>query len=200
MIKLSYPNVPINSECLHQGVLDAAYLDWQKNDGINSYDDMLKNARFKYGEFAEFLVLFGKFNQQVCNGGHSQYWSNGYASSDTDGFGCDHEDSDLHDRLIRYSKIYLPQILNNELYSEIIRILETPVWNDIDDEQFYTETYEEYNEETDEYEEVEEEVYNDNYGSFKWDTNALDLEYYKINDEILATISGYLKGLVTNAA
>lgn len=79
----------------HQAILNVAYDDWQKADNW-SYSYMLDNAELKYGELAKLAVLVGKYNQQVCNGGHSQYWDNGYASRYTDGFGSNHEEAELH--------------------------------------------------------------------------------------------------------
>lgn len=84
----------------HQAILNIAYNDWQREDNNWGYAQMLKNAEKKYGELAMFAVLVGKYNQQVCNGGHSQYWCNGYASAKTDGFGTSHDDSELHEELM----------------------------------------------------------------------------------------------------
>lgn len=84
----------------HQAILNVAYNDWQREDNDWGYAQMLKNAEENYGELAKLAVLVGKYNQQVCNGGHSQYWSNGYASAKTDGFGASHDDSELHEELM----------------------------------------------------------------------------------------------------
>lgn len=80
----------------HQAILNVAYDDWQNPENNWGYAEMLKNAEVNYGELAKFAVLVGKYNQQVCNGGHSQYWQNGYASAATDGFGASHDDAELH--------------------------------------------------------------------------------------------------------
>ncbi|MDD5603925.1 MAG: hypothetical protein PHG48_07640 [Eubacteriales bacterium] len=47
--------------------------------------EMLANAVEKYGLAFKTLVQLGNYNYQVCNGGHYQYFDNGYAS---DGGGC----------------------------------------------------------------------------------------------------------------
>ena len=66
-----------------------------------SYGDMLDNAREKYGELFFAMILAGKYNQQVCNGGHVQYFDNGYGDRDGGGFGGDHNPKlPLHDELI----------------------------------------------------------------------------------------------------
>lgn len=56
-------------------------------DGQEYWDlrEMLENAVEKYGLAFKTLVQLGKYNYQVCNGGHYQYFDNGYAS---DGGGC----------------------------------------------------------------------------------------------------------------
>lgn len=62
----------------HQAVLDVAYADWQQRRDA-SYGEMVDKAAEKYGKAAKLFVLLGKFEQQVCNGGHIQYLQNGYA-------------------------------------------------------------------------------------------------------------------------
>ena len=47
-----------------------------------SYGDMLDNARDKYGELFYVMVMVGKYNQQVCNGGHVQYYDNACCQRD----------------------------------------------------------------------------------------------------------------------
>ena len=37
-------------------------------------------AEESFGNLVQFAVLIGKYNQQVTNGGHHQYWNNHYAS------------------------------------------------------------------------------------------------------------------------
>ena len=92
-------------EGIHQDLLSIAYADWQAAHDW-SYADMLKNAAKKYGELVEFAILIGKYNQQVCNGGHFQYWDNGYASANTGGCLANHSDTILHERLIDLFKTY----------------------------------------------------------------------------------------------
>ena len=100
-----------SDESKHQAILNVAYNDWQREDNKWSYADMLKNAELKYGELAVLAILIGKYGQQVCNGGHSQYWSNGYASRYTDGFGSNHEEAALHLKLIElFNKYHLSEL------------------------------------------------------------------------------------------
>jgi hypothetical protein len=66
------------------------------------YADMLHNARHKYGELFFVMTLAGKYNQQVCNGGHLQYFHNGYGSGDSGGFGFGHDPGvPLHREMVR---------------------------------------------------------------------------------------------------
>ena len=65
------------------------------------YAEMLDNAREKYGELFFALVAAGKYNQQVGNGGHLQYFHNGYGDGEG-GFGHDHDPSmPLHREMIK---------------------------------------------------------------------------------------------------
>ena len=59
-------------EGIHQAILNIAYDRWQNTPG-SSYSDMVNWMADDFGGIAKFAVLIGKFNQQVLNGGHSQY-------------------------------------------------------------------------------------------------------------------------------
>jgi hypothetical protein len=62
----------------HQAILNLGYFKWQKNDW--SYQDMVDYIGKKYHPDFKLMILLGKYNQQVNNGGHYQYLDNGYAS------------------------------------------------------------------------------------------------------------------------
>lgn len=80
----------------HQAIMDIAYnylkshedserpgtynVDGYRNNKPWSHSFLTGAAQSEFGELAEFAVLVGKYNQQVCNGGHLQYWDNHYAS------------------------------------------------------------------------------------------------------------------------
>lgn len=68
-----------NEDGVWQSLLDICYNDWQNEKW--SLEEMLQNARFSYGEIVELACMLGKYNQQVCNGGHGQYLDNGYSGS-----------------------------------------------------------------------------------------------------------------------
>ena len=67
-----------------------------------SYLDMLNHARSEYGEMFYLMTLAGKYNQQVGNGGHVQYFDNGYGDGDSGGFGDEHDTKlGLHREMVR---------------------------------------------------------------------------------------------------
>lgn len=76
-----------------QAILNIGYNMWQSSKQDLSYSDMITWMRIEYGEFAAFCILVGKYNQQVTNGGHIQYWDNCYA-------GESHEDFSLHEQML----------------------------------------------------------------------------------------------------
>lgn len=63
----------------HQLVMNLGYDEWQKNEKWD-YSDMVNWVAKKFGDQFKMLILIGKYNQQVGNGGHHQYWDNGYAT------------------------------------------------------------------------------------------------------------------------
>ena len=92
-----------------QTVLDVGYEWWQshpKEAGI-TYADMIDHMGGEYGEFAALLVLLGKANCQICNGGVSQYFDNGFASAGARGCFSKKDDLELHHRLVALFGKYL---------------------------------------------------------------------------------------------
>lgn len=83
----------------HQAILNIGYNEWQKHDTWQ-YGDMVKWMKDTYGELAALAVLIGKYNQQVCNGGHSQYVFNGYADGTGGCFNDHSENIDQHKELV----------------------------------------------------------------------------------------------------
>ena len=63
----------------HQAILNVFYKDW-RNKEYNSFSDVIIDAE-KIDERLGLLIMIGKFNQQVNNGGINQYFFNGYGSS-----------------------------------------------------------------------------------------------------------------------
>lgn len=83
----------------HQAILDYAYDKWQKNlNGINSYESMIDWVSEDIGKEFAMMILIGKYNQQVGNGGHSQYHFNEY---DNRGSGSN---TKLHEEMVEMIK------------------------------------------------------------------------------------------------
>lgn|ERR1035437_1554609 len=105
-----------------QAILDAAFADWQAK-GKMSYTGMLNAAARKYGQAAKLFILLGKYNSQVCNGGHVQYFDNGYGSGDGGGLDSHDVNCPLHRELIRlFKKFNLASIAGGV---EVLNILES---------------------------------------------------------------------------
>ena len=104
---------------IHQAIMNVAYNSYNSYLGeLNSklkeenrpqvrwfYSGLCEWTRFQLGDLAEFAVLIGKYNQQVENGGHEQYWFNGYASIDGR-----YKDLYLHMDLIEYLEVLRGEI------------------------------------------------------------------------------------------
>jgi|GEM_PF-6864460 len=108
---------------VHQAILNVAYDDWQNNDKMQGYRDMIEHTHVTYGPLAAFAVLAGKHNQQVENGGHAQYFDNGYAGGDGPGGRKDESDTELHQMLIEFANQYNISSLSGgsdalEIYNE----------------------------------------------------------------------------------
>ena len=85
-----------------QRLLNLGYNEWQKPEHKSwHYADMVDWVAETYGDIAKFFVLIGKYNQQVCNGGHIQYFDNGYADGDGGCFSDHDEDIALHTEMVQ---------------------------------------------------------------------------------------------------
>lgn len=80
-----------------------------------TYNDFIKRVIKEFGEKAAFAVLMGKFNHQVCNGGHDQYYFNGYS-------GDDELNISMHKLLIKFFNKYFTY--NNKITREYREILD----------------------------------------------------------------------------
>lgn len=108
----------------HQSIIDVAYDKWrEKGNGIDSYNDMLDYVRKTYGKTFDMLIQIGNYNYQVENGGHSQYWLNGYASSETSGFANVHKECGNLDRLINDIESSLLPKKYPKITSEVLAIM-----------------------------------------------------------------------------
>lgn len=106
----------------HQAIMDIGYCWWQ-NDKVKSREEMIEKMDKDFGYKFALLLLLGGYNYQVCNGGHIQYWDNGYASVGSSGFGGDHKDTELHYKMIEWFK---KAGLDNTLFGKkILDIMES---------------------------------------------------------------------------
>lgn len=81
---------------IHQAILNISYRKWNQN--LNwQYKDMIKWVENTYGDLAVLSILIGKYNEQVSNGGHIQYYDNNYASIKTEGT----KDIELHRKMVK---------------------------------------------------------------------------------------------------
>lgn len=67
-----------NADSIHQALVNLGYDAWEDHDGWD-YKEMTEVCRAVFGDVVEMAILLGKYNQQVCNGGHQQYFDNGYS-------------------------------------------------------------------------------------------------------------------------
>ena len=204
-----------------QSILDIGYEKWQARDEVSekwSYNDMVDWVGENFGEFAKMAILLGKYNQQVTNGGHVQYFDNGYAPYDGEGCFNRYDNIGLHENMVELMKKFGLDT-KTELSSKVFDIA-SRMELEIDDEPYIEDTcyecygsgeVEEYNDDCSEYEYVScpncggsglDEISNENYDEpsdyckNKWDD--LDNEYYEISDkweiEFEQIVREYLKG------
>jgi len=190
-------------DCAWQKILNVGYNEWQSdNPEIKSYSDVADFLNTNYGPLAKMALLIGKYNQQVCNGGHVQYLDNGFASAEDGGFGDEFSEFDLHTELTALVKQYgeIP------LQSELVAILDkfaltesTETCGDCGGSGEYEEEDEEGNI-TDTYScgachgqgEIED-------GMKVYNADKLDDQYYKINEQVEAQFTEFFNKLLGGA-
>jgi hypothetical protein len=206
----------LNEDGYWQTILDLGYGEWNREGTeVKSYEEMLEWVAEKYGNFAVFAILAGKYNHQVCNGGHLQYFDNGYASNGGGCFNKHSEDIYLHTEMVGFMKDFgldTATPLSKKVF-EIMNEFKVEL-----DDEMYTEEdcYEcggmgyvdnpdfDYDaEDSDEEETIEcdscggsgrEEVDNPEYGhpyTYEWD--SLDTRYYDVCDEWEKYLENFVK-------
>jgi len=142
------------------------------------------------GELSQFAVLIGKYNQQVTNGGHIQYYDNGYANGEA-GFGVKHDpDIPLHRTLtVLFSQSGLRDKTSTAVFSILQEFL-----IELDTEEFLEE--DQYDDEGNHYLET---VDNDDYGEVvnTQYLSKLDKAYYEICDEFMVILEQHFKHKIT---
>jgi len=83
----------------HQQIMDHYFAIWQSPEHKDwHYRDMVYCA-LEQNPLHALAILTGKYNQQVENGGHVQYFENGYADG-IGGYFANHETTDMHDLML----------------------------------------------------------------------------------------------------
>lgn len=153
---------------VHQAILNLVYDHWRSRKGA-TYGDAIAWAELELGPVAAFAVLFGKYNYQVCNGGHDQYFDNGYASGGGRVSLFGDPVLDLHKKMVKLFREL--KFDSTKLGREILAILE----------EFKVQNVEGFHYEWDEDEEIEIEVEDPAYLQVE-NGDTLDARYYNIND------------------
>jgi hypothetical protein len=150
------------------------------------------------------MILVGKYNQQVCNGGHRQYYDNGYSDGEG-GFNSERDpDMPLHYFMIELFSGYLYKVENQKLINQTeyetlvsgFEIMKDFMNVDIDTESDIQE---------EEYDEENNETYINTYSNpdlncishfgYK-QCEKLDSRYYVINDKLLEIYSKVIQQLI----
>jgi len=199
-------------EDFHGFLIDLSYDEWLGNE---KYLEMIRVINKKYGELVGFGILIGNFNSQVCNGGHTQYYYNGYSNI---GGGIDSvhtKDTEAHDMLIEFLKKDR-KLKSYSWYNKLMDILVRFKKFEIDTNETEIHTCsecggtgdvemcvgkDEEGEEIYENESCSEcggsgeiEEINDYYGEpYNHEWEDLDTEYYLINDKIMDDLEEYFK-------
>lgn len=170
--------------------LDLNSPDTQKPWG---YTDMLDWMKKEYGTFVVLFVRLGRMNQQVNNGGFSQYYTNGYASSQYHGCFWNYEgEIEGHTEMLELFKLLLKkQPTNNIHLAQKAITLFAAFVVDIDKDQ-YTEE-DDYDEETNEYLGTIQ-CNNDEFGTIM-NTDQLEewnIEFFNMSEEWMIQLNNHL--------
>lgn len=86
---------------VHQAIVNIAYNEWNEKNPTWSYNNMLKWVSKTFGNIPLLSIYIGTYNGEVCNGGHSQYYQNGYASLNKRGYyGSNYKDIETHEDFV----------------------------------------------------------------------------------------------------
>lgn len=165
---------------VHQAILNLGYNEWQREENKKwKYDDMTSFVRFQYGDVAEMMVLLGKWNQQVTNGGAMQYHENNYSGRGGGCFGKKSTACGSHHRMMELMQEY--QLDKTLIGGQVYRIMEEflTLVPKLDADCDY-----DSNEDGD-HDVLMEELH------------QLDTEYYSIDDEWMKFLNNYITKWVT---
>ena len=119
---------------IHQAIITVCYMEYNtylakankilEEKGSSPmrwyYSNFLEWVRDQLGDLAEFAILIDKYNQQIFNGGHLQYWSNEYSSMNGQ-----YKDLYLHMNMIEYFETFMKDIDSLYPADQILQIKET---------------------------------------------------------------------------
>lgn len=160
-----------SKESMWQGLMSVIYNE-REHANPWSYTDLVNYARLKYSDFTAFCVLLGKYNQQVENGGHNQYYDNGYSGEETRKCKC--HVVELHELMMKYMAQF--QFETNEIGSKVFQIMSEFVsWANKNSK------YDRYHRDEDD----DDDAY--------CELDNLDTRYYAINDNWYSFIENKIK-------
>ena len=182
----------------HQTILNIGYKWWQEQLDCNYYE-MIKAVSLKYGFLFGGLILIGKYNQQVCNGGHTQYYYNGYADGSGNCMSNQDFDHPLHKDLIFWLKELIARKEEYQINGEDLEILCEVKDIIIDFINLPIDTEEEIEEEIwdDEEDDYILDIYpNNDYGQMDYmDADKLDKRFYKVNQKLMDFLEKFCNNL-----
>lgn len=179
---------------VHQALLNIQYAKWQKGQ-FKSYDHMIEETSKQYGELHAFAIAFGKYNQQVGNGGHHQYYYNGLASYENRGCFGDYEgDTSFHRDYVVSLLGKLDELKSAPWYEELNNIV-CDFKIEVDMERYAEEEY--YDEDEGEF--VTEEIDNPEYGEVEntYELDLLDTRLYKIANDVMKDLNQFFLNKLT---
>ncbi len=86
---------------VHQAIINIIHQFWTTEI---DYSQILNYTEENFGKLPLLALYFGKYNYQVGNGGHAQYFGNGYASSNSSGFSSNYDDISKHEEFLELFK------------------------------------------------------------------------------------------------
>lgn len=164
---------------IHQSILNVAHQYWQEE--CVTYEETLNYMQSHYFG-SDLFVMLAKYNYQTENGGHYQYYDNGFASSEKNQnpFHGEYDNINIHERMLDVIKNH--ELSQTDIGRQVIEIMnkfssafgivdKSSYWHDADngnDDGYITQECDD-----------------------TW--RSLDDKYYKINEAWMAAIEQYLQ-------
>ena len=186
-----------------QALVDVVYDYWKENDFL-TYGAILKYANAKFGVVGELAILVKNYNYQVENGGHLQYFENGYCQEEGGLFSNKDESIPLHRRMVEFFVLFELDKQFPEVY-EIMQSFNVeiePAYEDVYDTDCYECDGTGYVLDADGFETGTECPHCDGSGIVEESEyyeeeiiidDNLDGRYYEVNDNFLKGFSEFIK-------